>query len=70
MPHLNYEQIEIIFILSLRYNKKIIPFPIQLKNEGLTGKFYRLSDATFYEHINTIYKFIKPFLDKKKNVYF
>ena len=28
-------------------------------------KFYRLSDATFYDHINTIYQFIKPFLDKK-----
>ena len=28
-------------------------------------KFYRLSDATFYGHINTIYQFIKPFLDKK-----
>ena len=32
-------------------------------------KFYRLSDATFYDCINTIYQFIKPFLDKKK-VYF
>ena len=29
-------------------------------------KFYRLSDATFYDHINTIYQFMKPFLDKKK----
>ena len=28
-------------------------------------KFYRLSDATFYDCINTIYQFIKPFLDKK-----
>ena len=28
-------------------------------------KFYRLSDATFYYHINTIYQFIKPFSDKK-----
>ena len=27
--------------------------------------FYRLSDATFYDGINTIYQFIKPFLDKK-----
>ena len=26
---------------------------------------YRLSDATFYDHINTIYQFIKPFLNKK-----
>ena len=30
-----------------------------------TLNFYRLSDATFYDHINTIYQFIKPFLDKK-----
>ena len=28
-------------------------------------KFYRLSDAAFYDRIDTIYKFIKPFLDKK-----
>ena len=28
-------------------------------------KFYRLSDATFYDCINTTYQFIKPFLDKK-----
>ena len=28
-------------------------------------KFYRLSDATFYDPINTIRQFIKPFLDKK-----
>ena len=26
---------------------------------------YRLSDATFYDRINTIYQFVKPFLDKK-----
>ena len=31
-------------------------------------KFYLLSDATFYDSINTIYKFIKTFLGKKKNV--
>ena len=28
-------------------------------------KFYKLSYAIFYDSINTIYKFIKPFLDKK-----
>ena len=28
-------------------------------------KFYRLSDATVYDRIKTIYQFIKPFLDKK-----
>ena len=27
-------------------------------------KFLRLSDATFYDRLNTIYQFIKPFLDK------
>ena len=26
--------------------------------------FYRQSDATFYDRVNTIYQFIKPFLDK------
>ena len=30
--------------------------------------FYSLSDSTFYDHINTLCQFIKPFLDK--NVYF
>ena len=29
----------------------------------------RLSDATFYVCINTIYQFIKPFLDKKKSIF-
>ena len=28
-------------------------------------KFYRLSGAIFYDCINTIYQFIKPFFDKK-----
>ena len=28
-------------------------------------KFYRLSGATFYDRINSIYQFIKPFLDIK-----
>ena len=28
-------------------------------------KFYRLSDPIFYDHINTKYKFIKPYFDKK-----
>ena len=28
--------------------------------------FYRLSDTTFYDHINAIYQFIKSFLDKKR----
>ena len=32
-------------------------------------KFYRLSDASFYDHINTIYQFGKPFLDKKMSIF-
>ena len=32
-------------------------------------KFYRLSDATFYDSINTIYQFIKPFLDNKMTIF-
>ena len=46
-----------------RYDKKKIHF----KNERL--KFYRLSGATFYDCINTIYQFIKPFLDDKMSVF-
>ena len=32
-------------------------------------KFYRLSDVTFYDCINTIYQFIKPFLENKKYIF-
>ena len=32
-------------------------------------KFYRLSDASFDDCINTIYQFIKPFLDKKMSIF-
>ena len=42
-----------------RYDKKSFHFLSSSKNE-------RLSDAAFYGRINTIYQFIKPFLDKKK----
>ena len=31
--------------------------------------FYRLSGATFYDCINTIYQFIKPFLDNKMSIF-
>ena len=31
-------------------------------------KFYRLSDATFYDRINTIFPVIKPFLDNKTSI--
>ena len=47
---------------------KTISFLIQLKNERLT-EMLQAVDATFYDRINTIYQFIKPFFDKK-NVYF
>ena len=32
-------------------------------------KFYRLSGATFYDCINTIYQFIKAFLDNKMSIF-
>ena len=32
-------------------------------------KFYRLPGATFYDCINTIYQFIKPFLDNKMSIF-
>ena len=32
-------------------------------------KFYMLSDGTFYDRIDIVYLFIKPFLDKKKYLY-
>ena len=32
-------------------------------------KFYRLSEATFYDRINTLYQFIKPFLDNKLSIF-
>ena len=46
-----------------RCDKKSFHF----KNERL--KFYRLSGATFYDCINTIYQFIKPFLDNKMSTF-
>ena len=30
---------------------------------------YRLSDATFYDCISSIYQFIKPFLDNKMSIF-
>ena len=52
--------------LIQRYNKNLFIFdPVQ--NERLT-EILQVSGATFYDCINTIYQFIKPFLDK--NVYF
>ena len=31
-------------------------------------KFYRLSGATFYDYVNTIYQFIEPFLDNEMSI--
>ena len=43
-------------------------FLVQFKNERLT-KIFRLSGAEFYDCINTIYQFIKPFLDNKMSIF-
>ena len=48
--------------LIQRYDKKSFHF----KNERL---IYRLSGATFYDCIYTIYQFSKPFLDNKMSVF-
>ena len=54
----------ILATLIQRYDNK----SFRLKNER-KWKFYRLSGATFYDCINTIYKFIKPFSDNKISIY-
>ena len=46
--------------LIQRYDKK----SFQFKNERL-NEIYRMSGATFYDCINTIYQFIKSFSDNK-----
>ena len=38
--------------------------PVQ--KQEILMKFYSLSDVTFYDHINTLNQFIKPFLDNKQ----
>ena len=48
--------------LIQRYDKKIISFQER-------DKFHRLPGATFYDCINTIYQFIKPFLDNKMSIF-
>ena len=55
-------------ILIQRYDKKIIPFLSSSKTRDYL-KFYRLSNATFYDHINTIYINLLN-LSWIKNVYF
>ena len=58
-----YHISELIQRLTLIQKYDNISFLIQIKTERLT-KFYRLSDATSYDRVNTIYQFINPFLDK------
>ena len=48
----------------IRKKEKSFHFRSSSKTEDQL-KFYWLSDATFYDRINTKYQFIKPFLDKK-----
>ena len=50
------------------YDKKHFNFWSSSNTSDLM-KFYRLSDAIFYDSINTIYQFIKPFWDKKKYLF-
>ena len=47
-----------------RYDKKSFPF----KNERLF-EILQLSAVTFYDCINTIYQFIKPFLNNKMSIF-
>ena len=50
-------------ILIQRQDKKF-----HFKKERLT-EIYRLSNASFYNCINTIYQFSKPFLDNKMSIF-
>ena len=50
--------------LIQRYDKK----SFHIKNERLT-EILRLSGATFYDCIDTMYQFIKPFLDNKMSIF-
>ena len=67
LSFLNWIKNEMIFYratLSQRYDKKIISF-----QERETLKLYRLSCAIFYDCINTVYQFIKSFLDNKISIF-
>ena len=61
---MNFYHISELMLATLiqRYDRKSFHF----KNERL--KFYRLSGATLY-HCNTIYQFIKSFLDKNISIF-
>ena len=61
-----FHRISVFMLAALiqRYDKKSFYF----KNERL-NEINKLSDATFYDCINTIYQFIKPFLDNKMYIF-
>ena len=60
-----FNRISELMLSIQRYDKDHFIFdPVQTRETN-----YRLSDALFYDHINTIYQFIKPFLDKKKSIF-
>ena len=65
LSFLNWVKNEMIFY---RIAELMLPTLIQRydKNHLISRTKDRLSGATFYGNINTIYQFIKPFLDKKK----
>ena len=66
---LSYLWINVANINSeIRYNKNHFIFLSSSRTRDKL-KFYRLSDATFYDLINTIYQFIKPFLDAKMSIF-
>ena len=57
--------------LIQKYDKKIISFFIHFKNERLSEILQAVRcHMIVLLIINTIYQFIKLFLDKKNNVYF
>ena len=69
LSFLNWINNEMIFLSYLwnnvatlfqRYDKKSFIFKKERQTE-----FYMLSCATFYDCTNSIYQFIKPFLDNK-----
>ena len=55
--------------LIQRYDKnQFILEPVNSRTRDML-KVYRLLGATFYDRINTIYQFIKPFLDNKMSIF-
>ena len=52
--------------LIQRYDKKKNHFLLRTRDKL---KFLRLSGATFYDCINAIYQFIKPFFDNKMSIF-